>query len=77
MERYRKKFFEEDEEYKTDPKVKKLILFLKNNNFGNEESRKQLLDVLTSLHAIKDKSSRLVFKAIGDLFTDIADDLIK
>jgi hypothetical protein len=86
MERYIKKQFkryqekeekEEKDEYEIDPKVKDIIETLRDNNFGNEDTRKHLLHLLTSLHNTKDKVARKVFKAIGNLFTEIGDDLLK
>jgi len=80
MIRYKSIFSEqedESEEYKIDSKVKKIIQTLRDNNYGNEDSRKELLHLLTSLHNTKDKTARKIFRAIGDLFTEIGDGLIK
>ena len=74
---YKSYFKEQDNPDWYDDKATDLISYLKDNNFGNEDSRKALLDVLTSLHTMKDKRAKKVFKAIGDLFTDIGDEIIK
>ena len=77
MERYIRKYFrEQDKEEEIDSKVRDIVETLRDNNFGNEDSRKQLLHLLTSLHNTKDKTARQVFKAIGNLFTEIGDDLL-
>ena len=71
-------FFEvEEKDDKFSKEVTNILKFLRDNNFGNESSRKDLLDKLTSLHASSDPRSRKAFKAIGDLFSDIGDILIK
>ena len=75
MERY-KKIFKEDEEYKTDPIVIKIVKALRDGSFKNELKRKELLDYLTTLHNNSDPIARKSLGAIGDLFTEIGDDLL-
>lgn len=77
MERYKKKFNEEVEDQKTNPIVIKIIKILRDNNFKNENSRKELLDYLTTLHNNSDPIARKALGAIGDLFSEIGDDLLK
>jgi hypothetical protein len=76
MQRYNK-IFKEDEDYKTDPVVIKIIKILRDNNFKNEGSRKELLNYLTTLHNNTDPIARKALGSIGDLFSDIGDDLLK
>lgn len=76
MERYKRKFDEQNTDYIIDEKVREIISILRDNNYGNEQSRKELLSLLTQLHNSKDRTARKAFKKIGDLFTDIGDELI-
>lgn len=81
MERYTKRFKEDDSANETpewfDNKVTGLIKTLRDENFGSEDQRKKMLDILTSLHSSTDKRGRLVFKKIGEYLTDIGTDLVK
>lgn len=81
MKRYIKKFKEQDKdldkEERFDKKVDNIIKALRDNDFGNEEARKHMLDLLSSLHNNKDPRARKAFRYIGDLFTEIGDELIK
>lgn len=81
MKRYISKFKEQDEDFdkedRFDKKVDSIIKALRDNDFGNEEARKHMLDLLSSLHNNKDPRARKAFRYIGDLFTKIGDELIK
>jgi len=90
MKRYVSKFKEQDKdsdkEERFDKKVDNIIKSLRDNDFGNEEARKHMLDLLkyfyqlhllSSLHNNKDPRARKTFRYIGDLFTEIGDELIK
>lgn len=81
MKRYVSKFKEQDKdsdkEERFDKKVDNIIKSLRDNDFGNEEARKHMLDLLSSLHNNKDPRARKAFRYIGDLFTEIGDELIK
>jgi hypothetical protein len=77
MDRYERIFKEDEEESKFDKRVTDILKVLRDSNYGNEDSRKQMLDHLTSLHNSKDPRARKSFKLIGDLFTDIGDMLIQ
>jgi hypothetical protein len=68
--------FFEDEDSEFDKRVTDVLKFLRDKSFGNESSRKELLDYLTTLHNSSDKRGRLAFKKIGELFTEIGDELI-
>jgi len=81
MNRYIRYYSEDEDDKDTTPdwlddKVTELLGVLRDNDYGNEESRKSMIDIFTSLHNSKDKRSRKAFKAIGDLFTSIGDELI-
>ena len=56
--------------------VKELIGILKVESFGNEDQRKRMLDVLTSLLTIKDKEARKIFKKVGEFFTDLGEEML-
>ena len=60
----------------TDDKVAELLTVLKDQNFGNEDQRKYLIDILTTLHNSKHKVARKALRLIGDLFTEIGEELL-
>ena len=79
---YTRIFNEQDEEIikpeiVLDKRATSIIKTLRDENFKSEEARKKFVDLITSLYNIKDPRSRLAFKKIGDLFTEIGDDLLK
>lgn len=56
--------------------VAEILKVLRDESFGNDEQRKKLISLLTSLFAIKDKSSRLIFKKLGMALTNIGDEML-
>ena len=78
MKKYKSVYKEQivSNEYEIDPKVKEILEILRDNNFGNEESRKQMLNMLATLHTKRDKVARRVFKQLGNLFNTLSDELI-
>jgi len=80
METRYKRIFKEEEsdinETPFDTKITKLLKVLRDENFGSEEQRKKLIDILTSMHNSSDPRARKSFKRIGDLFSEIGDELI-
>jgi hypothetical protein len=74
------RYFKEQEsdvnESPFDHKITKLLKVLRDQSFGSEEQRKKLIDILTSMHNSSDPRARKAFKRIGDLFTEIGDELI-
>jgi len=83
MNRYIR-YYSEDEDDKNnngipdwlDPKITTVLENFRDSDFGNEEARKNFCDMILTLFNSKDKRSRKAFKAIGDLFTSIGDELI-
>lgn len=59
-----------------DKKVSDIIKLLRDNNYTNEFQRKKLVDYLSSLNTSNDKRAKLVFKHIGNLFTEIGDEIL-
>lgn len=60
----------------SEEKVTELITTLRDNNFGNEESRKMLLDIMSSLINSKDPRARKACKLIGNMFTTAGNDIL-
>jgi hypothetical protein len=82
MKHYKRFYTEEDTNNNGvpdwyDKKVSAFIRVLRDENFGSEEQRKKMLDILTSLHNSSDKRARLLFKKIGEHLTEIGDELIR
>ena len=77
MEQYNRYFKEKEEDDSVDERVTEILEFLRDKSFGNESARKELLDYLTTLHNSSDKRGRMEFKRIGELFSEIGDELIK
>lgn len=72
-------FFEQESDANESPfdnKITKFLKVLRDENFGSEEQRKKLIDILTSMHNSADPRARKSFKRIGDLFSEIGDELI-
>lgn len=66
-----KEIFQESED-----DVLNIIKKLRDESFGNEEQRKRLIDLLSTLMTVKDSSARKLFKMIGNALTDIGNSLI-
>lgn len=77
MKQYNRYFKEKEEDDSVDERVTEILEFLRDKSFGNESARKELLDYLTTLHNSSDKRGRMAFKRIGELFSEIGDELIK
>jgi len=77
MKRYKSVIKEQEiESYEIDPKVKEILEILRDNNYGNESSRKEMLSLLSTLHTKRDRVARKVFKQLGNLFNTLSDELI-
>lgn len=79
MEQYKRYFPEQEsdkEESKFDKKIDKILVILRDSDFGNENSRKEFISHITTLHNSRDPRARKAFKAMGNLFTEIGDELI-
>ncbi len=57
-------------------KVVELLSVLKNEKFGNDDQRKRMIDILTSLFTVKDKDARKIFKRVGEFFTDLGEEML-
>jgi len=78
MERHKRIFEEENEKPEwLDKGVTAYLKALRDENFGSENQRKKMIDILTSLHNSSDKRGRLLFKKIGGHLSDIGDEIIK
>lgn len=77
MKRYKKIFKEDEKPDWLDKNITNHLKALRDENFGSENQRKKMIDILTSLHNSSDKRGRLTFKRIGEYLTDIGDELIK
>ena len=82
MKHYKRLYTEEDTNNNGipdwyDKKVSAYIKVLRDENFGSEDQRKKMLDILTSLHNSSDKRSRLLFKKIGEHLTEIGNEILK
>lgn len=57
-------------------KVAELLSILRDENYANEDQRKKMIDILTSLFNIRDKDARLIFKKLGQALTDIGNEML-
>lgn len=83
MEIYvRKHFSDKEDEGKTlkeqvnNEKVADFLTTLKDENFGNEDQRKKMVDIMSSLMNIKDPDARRIFKRVGQFFTKLGDEML-
>lgn len=67
---------EEEKEIIFDKRVSAIIKDLRDSNFCNEEQRKKFLDLISSLHNSKDPRARYTFKRLGQVLSDIGDELL-
>ncbi len=56
--------------------VAKIIGKLRDNSFGNENMRNELINLLTTLKMYKDPSARKLFKMVGNALTNIGGSLL-
>lgn len=63
--------------YQPDTKVLDTISSLRDKNFSNADSRKELVNHIMSLYNSNDKVAKIALRRIGDLFTEIGDELIQ
>lgn len=56
--------------------VAEIIAKLRDSKFSNEDMRKELLNLLTTLMIYKDPNARKVFKMVGNALTEIGDSLL-
>ena len=68
---------EDKPEDKFDKRVEEILITLRDNNYGNADSRREFIDLITTLHNSNDPGSRKTFKELGNFFTDMSDELIK
>jgi len=67
---------EKIEEMVDNEEVAGIIAKLRDESFGNEEQRKKMVDLLTSLMMCKDASARKLFKMVGSALSDIGSSLL-
>jgi len=67
---------EKIEEMVDNEEVAGIIAKLRDESFGNEEQRKKMVDLLTSLMMCKDASARKLFKDVGNALTNIGSSLL-
>lgn len=81
MKRYKRLYTEEDTNNEVDIVIDKAITkalkALRDESYGSEEQRKKMLDIFSTLLTSKDPRARKAFKAVGNMFTDIGNELIK
>ena len=70
------KCFSEQEDSPYEGHITKTLKTLRDNDFGNEMARKELVRHICTLHDSHDPRARLALKKIGNLFTEIGDELI-
>jgi len=57
--------------------VKEIISYLRDNKFGNENTRKDFIDKITTLFNISDGDARKFIKKLGDACTVIGKEMIE
>jgi len=57
-------------------KVASLLSTLRDESFGNEDQRKKMIDVMSSLLNVKDPDARSIFKKMGSFFTDLGNEML-
>jgi hypothetical protein len=65
------------EEAVSNEKVSELIAILRDERFSNEDQRKKMVDIISSLMNFKDADARKFFKALGDACTSIGEDMLQ
>lgn len=60
----------------SNDEAKEIITILRDESFGNENQRKRLLNLLTSLFDISHKDARTFFKKLGNAMTSIGSEMI-
>lgn len=53
-----------------------LIAVLRDGRFSNEEMRKKMIDILTSIYAMGGREVGQFFKKLGDKMTDLGDEML-
>jgi len=64
------------EEAVDNEEVAGIIAKLRDNSFGNEDMRNELINLLTALKMYKDPSARKLFKDVGNALTNIGSSLL-
>lgn len=67
---------EEEKEFIFDKAISKILKTLRDETFSSEEQRKKFLDLISTLHNSKDPRARYTFKRLGQVLSDIGDELL-
>jgi hypothetical protein len=70
MKKYKSQLIEQDDEYKPNKEIIKLISRLRDEDFGNKEQRQVFVKIVTQLALSSDVEARRFIKELGNFASD-------
>jgi hypothetical protein len=70
MQRYKFQILEQEDEYKPNKEIIKLISRLRDEDFGNKEQRQSFVKIVTQLALSSDVEARRFIKELGNFCSD-------